>query len=169
MVSLTTMPVISEAKDISAAELRQRVALIKRFRELLKSQRNRFQEYLNSLDMQKEVIEKGTADQLIHHVELEEQIVEDIFSIQKVIDPLELMYNSSKVETKDKTEDEVSSLKNVLDGLKSEAITLSARNRVLLSQRMDDIRSEIESFKVNAYARRNFYRNNTPTLIDIKG
>ena len=169
MVGLTTIPVISEIKDISATELSQRVALIKRFRELLRAQRARFQEYLNTLDKQKEVIETGTADELIHHVELEEKIVEDIFSIQKVVDPLELMYNSSKIQTEDKTDDEVSSLKDVLEGLKSEAITISSRNRNLLSQRMDDIRAEIESFKVNAYARRNFDRNNTPTLIDIRG
>ena len=172
MVGLMTIPVLSEQSvkhNISDSELSQRVVLIKRFRELLKAQRDRFQEYLNTLDRQKEVIEKGTADELLRHVELEEKIVEDIFSIQKVLDPLELMYNSSKKKTMDKTEDEVSGLRDVLDGLKTEAINLSERNRVLLGRRMAEIRTEIESFKVSAYTRRNFERSNTPTLIDIKG
>ncbi|MCL2007143.1 MAG: flagellar biosynthesis protein FlgN [Treponema sp.] len=154
-----TMP----AQSISAAELQQRVAVIKRFRELLRAQRDRFQVYLNTLDRQKDIIENGNADDLIRHVEMEEKIVEDIFSIQKVIDPLELMYNSTK------KDDEVSNLKDVLEGLKSEAITRSARNRDMLAKRMVEIRSEIKSLKTNAYTRRNFDSGPKPTVVDISG
>ena len=151
------------AKEISPSELSQRVAVIKRFRELLKAQRDRFQVYLNTLDRQKEVIERGTAEDLLRHVEMEEKIVEDIFSIQRVIDPLELMYNSVK------KDDEVSSLKGVLEGLKTEAVTRSERNRDLLTRRMEEIRSEIKSLKNNAYSRRNFKPEPSPSLVDIRG
>ena len=82
---------------LSQSELNQRVAVIKRFKELLKAQRDRFQSYLSALDKQKDVIERGTADDLMRHVELEEKIVADIFSIQKVIDPLEEMYRSARL------------------------------------------------------------------------
>ena len=62
MVGLMAMPVPSKnttgKKDISPSELSQRVAVIKRFRELLRAQRDRFEVYLNTLDKQKDVIER---------------------------------------------------------------------------------------------------------------
>ena len=166
------MPVFTSdasAKDISGAELSQRIAVIKRFKELLKAQRDRFVAYLDSLDKQKDVIQSGTADDLIHHVELEEKIITDIFSIQKVIDPLEEMYHSVKPEVIVVEGDEVSGLKDVLEGLKTEAVVRSERNKELLSKRMTELRSEIKSLRSNPYSRRRFSTAAAPTQIDIRG
>jgi len=167
------------SKGISATELNQRVAVLKKFKELLKTQRDRFQAYLTALDKQKDVIQSGTTDDLLRHVELEEKIVADIFSIQKVIDPLEEMYqavtvktpakNSQKSGAKVNGEEEVISLKEALDGLKAEAVMRSERNRELLAKRMAELRSEINSMKRNSYARRNFDTSTGPSYIDIKG
>jgi len=167
----------AQKNDISPAELSQRVAVIKRFKELLQAQRDRFNEYLGALDKQKELIQAGSAEDLIQHVELEEKIVADIFSIQKVIDPLEEMYQSTRAESPATTAndevsragDEVSSLKEVLDSLKSEAVIRAEQNRELLAKRMEELRSEIKSLKGGAYARRPFNNDPTPTLVDIKG
>jgi len=158
---------------ISPGELKQRVAVIKRFKELLKAQRDRFSNYLEALDKQKDVIEKGSADDLLHHVELEEKIVADIFSIQKVIEPLEKMYHSARAEAPSKGKhtdgEEVSGLKEALEGLKAEAVVRSERNRELLTRRMTELRSEIKSMRSNPYGRRP--RESTPvsTQIDIRG
>jgi uncharacterized small protein (DUF1192 family) len=176
-----SMPVLSDndSKTISSVELGQRVAVLKRFKELLKAQRDRFNSYLHALDKQKDVIRSGTTDDLLRHVELEEKIVADIFSIQKVIDPLEEMYKSVKVKKpakggtrsaeKETGEEEVISLKEALDGLKAEAVVRSERNRELLAKRMSELRSEINSLKSNAYAKRKFENNIGPSYIDIKG
>ena len=153
-------------KDISPRELSQRVAVIKRFKELLKAQRDRFQAYLNALDRQKDVIQMGTTDELLRHVELEEKIVTDIFSIQKVIDPLEQMYASVSEKPGG---DEVTSLKDALEGLKAEAAVRSERNRELLSRRMTELRSEIKSLRSNSYPRRRFNSSPEPSMIDLKG
>ena len=186
MVGLMAMPALSggASKEISPSELGQRIAVIRRFKELLKAQRDRFQAYLGALDKQKDVIERGTTDDLLRHVELEEKIVEDIFSIQKVIDPLEKMYQSIKPETEaaggtkyvaakssgtDSGTDEVSSLKEALQGLKAEAVIRSDRNRELLSKRMAELRSEIKSLRINAYTRRRFDSGAEPSLVDLKG
>jgi len=170
--------------EISATELSQRVAVIKRFKELLQTQRDRFNTYLEALDKQKDVIQRGTTDDLLRHVELEEKIVADIFSIQKVIDPLEEMYQSVKVQSPAKSgsrpveklssdkmsgEEEVVSLKEALDGLKAEAVVRSERNRELLAKRMAELRSEINSLKSNTYARRKSESSGGPSFIDIKG
>jgi uncharacterized protein YoxC len=187
MAVSTAKPVSNKKKseEISDAELSQRVAVIKRFKELLKTQRDRFRTYLEALDKQKDVIQSGTTDDLLRHVELEEKIVADIFSIQKVIDPLEEMYQSVRVKgpakkggskpakkaSSDKMsgEDEVVSLKEALDGLKAEALIRSQRNRELLAKRMAELRSEINSLKGKSYARRKFEGNTGPSFIDIKG
>jgi uncharacterized small protein (DUF1192 family) len=181
MAVLMAKPVISgnSSVEISAAELSQRVAVIKRFKELLTAQRDRFHTYLDALDKQKDVIQSGTTDDLLRHVELEEKIVADIFSIQKVIDPLEEMYQSVKAKTpvksgsrpveKESGEQEVISLKEALDGLKTEAVVRSERNRELLAKRMAELRSEINSLKGNTYARRKFESSAGPSYIDIKG
>jgi predicted phage gp36 major capsid-like protein len=168
--------------EISPEELRQRVAVLKRFRALLTEQRDRFRSYLEVLDKQKDIIETGSADDLLAHVELEEKIVADIFSIQKVVDPLDELYRAlvsaggaSPGEGHDTggVRDDVPDLKSALEDLKAEAVVRSNRNRELLSKRMVEIRSEIKTLRNNPYAgsarRSAFSEAGTASLIDIKG
>jgi len=177
----------TSGKNISPDELKKRVAVIKRFKELLTAQRDRFRAYLDALDKQKEVIEKGSADDLLLHVELEEKIVEDIYSIQKVIDPLEELYHSiapeiahehsptgaglkaGETHAGEKSEEEVSGLKKALESLKNEAVVRSGVNRELLAKRMTELRSEIKSLRGSLYARRPRDTATVPTQIDIRG
>ncbi|MDR2553369.1 MAG: flagellar biosynthesis protein FlgN [Treponema sp.] len=177
----------AETPALSSAEVERRVAILKRFRELLSQQRDRFRQYLNVLDKQKEVIEGGSADELIAHVELEEKIVADIFAIQKVIDPLEDMYRSAfsgsslfvpSAGTARSAEDhalpgevrEVPGLKAALEELKAEAVTRSGRNRDLLARRMADIRLEMKHLRTNPYAiHRSAYAAEDASLVDIRG
>jgi hypothetical protein len=169
------------AAAIDPAELTRRVAILKRFRTLLAQQRDRFRSYLEVLDRQKDIIETGNAEELLVHVELEEKIVADIFSIQKVIDPLEDMYraavsgfNPQTVSGEPGQEDvsDVPSLKSALENLKNEAVIRSTRNKELLSRRMVELRSEITALRGNPYAakaRRSAYTGGSGTLIDIQG
>jgi hypothetical protein len=159
---------LTETK-ISEGELTQRMAVVKRFKELLEQQRERFRVYLAELDSERLAIGTGSADEIIAHVELEEQIVEDIFSIQKVIDPLEVMYNAAGPYL---PANDVSTLKAALDDLKLQAAARSGQNRDLLSRRMADINSEIQTIKNNPFiskARNALYQNVTPSLVDIMG
>jgi hypothetical protein len=171
-----------ETGRISPEELAQRVAILKRFRTLLSQQRDRFRSYLEVLDRQKDIIEAGEPDELLAHVELEEKIVADIFSIQKVIDPLEEMYQAAlsgfdpfRPVGKDisHSSDDVPGLKAALEDLKNEAVIRSARNKELLSQRMVELRAEIKSLRSNPYAasarRSAFSDAGTASLVDISG
>jgi hypothetical protein len=110
----------------------------------------------------------------LDYVEIEEKIVADIFSIQKVIDPLEEMYNTvvSKAQSqKAKAQsDEVPSLKASLEKLQTEAVIRSTKNKELLSKRMLELRSEIKALRNNPYAaRRSGLTGATPSLVDLKG
>ena len=161
---------LTETKTkISEGELTQRMAVVKRFKELLEQQRERFRSYLTALDRQHLAISTGNADEIIAYVELEEQLVEDIFSIQKVIDPLEIMYNAAGPYL---PANDVSALKTALEDLKLQAAARSGQNRDLLSSRMADINSEIQAIKNNPFIskiRNALYQNAVPTLVDIMG
>ena len=157
--------------EISSDELAQRVAILKRFKILLGQQRDRFSNYLDLLDKQQNVIESGSAEDLLKYVEIEEKIVADIFSIQKVIDPLEEMYYTA-VSNSVGDKDDVPDLKASLEKLKSEAVIRSTKNKELLSKRMIELRSEIKSLRDNPYAAKSRHSNfstNSGGLIDIKG
>jgi uncharacterized small protein (DUF1192 family) len=157
---------------LSQKEIQQRVAILKRFKELLKAQRDRFQSYLEVLDKSRDAIEGGSAEDLLRHVELEENIVADIYSIQKVIDPLEMMYHAAGIEVpKSAGSEDVPSLKSALEGLKTEAIARSGRNKDLLSKRMAELRSEIKSLRSNPYTqkRSGFANPAVPSRVDIRG
>jgi hypothetical protein len=165
------------AAGISGEELSQRVAVLRRFRSLLTEQRDRFRSYLEALDKQQQVIETGTAEELIAHVELEEKIVADIFSIQKVIDPLDEMYRYSGgaypaeyAAHAEQTPHDVKGLKAALEELEKEAVIRSGRNRDLLSRRMAEIRSEIKALRSNPYLQsiRSAF-SPPPALVDISG
>jgi len=170
--------------NISPDELKRRVAIIKRFRELLSQQRDRFRQYLDVLDKEKDVIENGNADALIAHVELEEKIVGDIFAIQKVINPLEVLYHASfpagpppagtlfseAQEIPAEVQSEVPGLRVALEELRSEAVLRSARNRELLAKRMEENRQELKTLRANPYAiHRSAYSNESAALVDIAG
>ena len=163
--------------EIDSAELAQRVAILKRFKTLLTQQRDRFSNYLDLLDKQQNVIESGSAEDLLAYVEIEEKIVADIFSIQKVIDPLEEMYynvisNNASFEDRVENQEEVPSLKASLEKLKSEAVIRSTKNKELLSKRMLELRQEIKTLRNNPYAvsgRSAYSNSNTASLVDIQG
>jgi hypothetical protein len=159
---------IENNSAVGEAELAQRVAILKRFRELLIQQRERFHNYLVALEKQQAVIGTGSAEELLTHVEMEEQIVADIFSIQKVIDPLEAMYHAAVPYSFD---DDVSAIKITLESLKNQAIAQSSCNRDLLSARMADIRSEIAVLgKSPLSPGRSAYRHGAAaSIIDIQG
>ena len=151
----------------------QRAAVFKRLRELLIQQHDRIRNYLNILDKQQDSIESANIEKLTVHVELEEQIVANIFSIQKVIDPLEEMYNAYVHITEQDSPDDIPALKTALEELKYQMIARSSYNRDLLSARMAEINEEINTLKNSSVAagmRRSVYQNlNTAALVDIRG
>jgi len=171
------MPAVLTESKISEGELTQRMAVVKRFKELLEQQCKRFRSYLSVLDRQQLAISTGSADEIIAHVEIEEQIVEDIFSIQKVIAPLEVMYNAAGAAAGDAAgpylpANDVSALKASLEDLKTQATARSGQNRNLLSVRMANINSEIQAIKNNPFlskVRHSLYQNAAPSMIDVMG
>ncbi|MHC6203296.1 flagellar biosynthesis protein FlgN [Breznakiellaceae bacterium SP9] len=159
------------AADISPEELKQRVALIRRFKELLSAQRERFKTYLDVLDKQKTSIEQGSTDDIESHIELEEHIIADIFSIQHVIEPLETIYNTAKGSDESPQSASIQGFKVSLESLKTEASAKIEQNKELLSRRMSTLHSELRILRSNPYLQRSkvFAGSETASLIDIRG
>jgi hypothetical protein len=149
-------------------ELDRKVAILHRFRELLIQQREKFRKYLVVLDREREDIEEGDVDTLAAHVEMEEQIVSEIYTFQKAIDPLEEIYRAAYPAARD--DPELPAIKGSLDELREEVLKRNAENRALLKRRMEMVRAEIAGFRSPLKARSSVYAGQDGgALVDIEG
>lgn len=155
------------ADQLSRAELDERVAVLKRFRELLSRQRDKFRDYLELLDRQKTDIVGGEVDALVAHVEAEQAIVAEIFAVQKVIDPMEDLY---RMAYRGAEAEGLPELRATLSTLKEEVAERNAENRSLLKQRMEMLRHQIMSIR-NPYAKKKsvYAESAEPGALDISG
>ena len=152
--------------SLSRQEIDQRVAVLKRFKALLQEQRKKFSDYLVVLETQERSIHEENIDAIVHHTELEQSIIGDIFTIQKVIDPIEEMYRFGMP---DKDDSEVVRLKADLEKLQEQVIDQNKKNRQLLESRMDNLRQEIIAISPNySYAAKIFIKQDSRAgLVDI--
>ena len=141
-------------------DTQEKVAVLKRLREMLVRQRGRFQAYLDVLEQEASSIERGDAESLFLQVEMEQTIIAEIFALRKVIAPLESLYQAAYPGT----EQTVPRLKAALESMGTEISAHNARNRRLLKERMDDLRSEISALR--SWPKTAFPAT-TPRLIDI--
>ena len=138
--------------EISQEELNERVAILRRFRTLLEQQRGKFKEYLDLLEKQQKSISDENPESLIAHTELEQQVVKNIASLQKVIVPMSNMYKSVSANNNDKEAQSILQLQNELTDLQEKVLKQNEINRDLLRVHIESIRTQIQNFK-------NPYRN----------
>ena len=136
--------------EISKEELDERAATLKHFRKLLEQQRAKFQEYLNVLEKQQTSITKEDTDALVAHTEIEQQVVKSIANLQKVIVPMQKLYDAN-VGKEDK---EIKDIQNELENLQTKVLAQNEKNRELLKSHIIELRTRISSAQ-NA----NPYRN----------
>ena len=150
--------------EITQEELNERVAILRRFRSLLEEQRSKFREYLTVLEKQQDSITSENPENLLAHTELEQQVVKNIASLQKVIVPMAKMYHagngaaaaSSAAETA-----EITKLQNDLSDLQDKVLKQNAINRDLLRVHIEQLRSQIAGFK-------NPYKNNRSVYANVQ-
>ena len=147
-------------EKISKEELEERVAILRRFRSLLEQQRAKFQEYLDVLEAQEQKIQVEDADAIIAHSELETQIVGSIGALQKVITPMQKLYESSRAATYNPRDAvPITDIQNELSSLQTKVLAQNEKNRMLLKSHITEVRSQIASFK-------NPYRSNRSVYAD---
>ncbi len=146
-------------------EIDERVAILRRLRRLLEDQRAKFREYLTVLEKQQEDIRSDDTDAMASHAELEQHIISNIYTLQKVIDPMEAMYHS----VYPSAGENIPRLKAELSVLQRQVLAQNEKNRELLKSHMTELRRQISTLK-NPYAKRSgIYSNSDQSagIIDI--
>ncbi|MBQ9205656.1 MAG: flagellar biosynthesis protein FlgN [Treponema sp.] len=160
-------------KELTKEELDERVAILKRFRKLLEQQRNKFQEYLAVLESQEGRIELEDGDSIAAHAQLENQIVENLASLQKVIVPMQGMYNAIMPGVPVADNASVEQLQNNLADLQKQVLAQNERNRTLLQTKMTKIKKELVNMNLmNPYrGRSSIYAEKAAvgSMISIEG
>ena len=134
--------------EITQEELNERVAILRRFRSLLEEQRGKFREYLTVLEKQQDSITSENPENLLAHTELEQQVVKNIASLQKVIVPMAKMYHAGNNSAASAAEDaEIAKLQNDLSDLQDRVLKQNAINRDLLRVHIEQLKSQIAGFK----------------------
>lgn len=153
--------------EITQEELNERVAILRNFKKLLERQREKFNEYLDVLEKQKDSITSEDGDALLIHTEIESQVVKSIANLQKVIVPMQKLYSSCENnENPDKT---VENLQNELDILQKRVLEQNKMNRDLLSIHMERLQTKIHNFKNPYKGTNNVYAQKKPvaTMVEV--
>ena len=149
--------------EITQEELNERVAILRRFRSLLEEQRGKFREYLTVLEKQQDSITSENPENLLAHTELEQQVVKNIASLQKVIVPMAKMYHAGNNPGTSTAEDaEITKLQNDLSDLQDKVLKQNAINRDLLRVHIEQLKTQINNFKNPYKASRNVYATVQP-------
>ena len=142
--------------EISKEEFEERVAILKRFRTLLVQQRDKFREYLAVLESQEGRIELEDDDSIAAHTELENQIVKNLASLQKVILPMQGMYKAIMPGLPVADNASVEQLQLDLVNLQKEVLAQNERNRNLLQTHMGKIKNQLGNMNLmNPYRGKN--------------
>lgn len=151
---------------LNDAEISKRVAVLKRLRALLEQQRRAFREYLTVLEKQETGITVENTDAVMQHTELEQSILDNIITIQKVIDPLEYMYSTFCNKTKDS---DILHLKTDLNDLQKRVVEQNKKNCALLQTHMNGLRAQLLSLKRPYAHRESIYAGQTEAaaLVDV--
>ncbi|RKX85315.1 MAG: flagellar biosynthesis protein FlgN [Spirochaetes bacterium] len=144
-------------------DIEERINILKKLRETLLKQKERFVTYLDVLEKEERSINEGDIDKLELQIHIEEEIVKEITNFEKVISPLDDLYKRAyPVEEKS-----IPKLKNSLENIRKSVLKKNKRNRVLLKEKMDAVRHEIKSLKVKHDIPSPYADIGVPTLVDI--
>ncbi len=151
---------------LTQEQIEERVAILKRFKELLQQQRNKFQEYLNVLEKQHTKIQMDDTDAVMAHAELETQIVANLSSLQKVIAPMQDMYNAvvAGPGIPDTEENSVLKMQKSLAELQHKVLRQNEKNRSLLKLHMEQIKGQLSTMQAM-----NPYRGKSSVYADTNG
>ncbi|MCI6664203.1 MAG: flagellar biosynthesis protein FlgN [Spirochaetia bacterium] len=130
--------------ELTQAEIDERTAILRRFRSLLEQQRDKFREYLRVLESQSKMIQEENTQSLLAHTELEQQIASHIISLQKVIKPMELMYQERISKGRGDVAD-IPVLQADLERLQRQVLERNQSNRNLLKLHMSQIKERMST------------------------
>ena len=162
---------------LSRDELDQRIAFLRRFKDALVRQRQRFQHFLDLLERGAEV-DASPEDALEFHVAVEEAVARDIALFERTIMPLEALYEAH---SKDDDTD-IPQIRLALRKTRDEVIRRAHANKAHLKHQIEEISSVVSTtsqtdlrkssqasrtpgFRISAFRHDPV---DTPVLVDLK-
>ena len=151
---------------LAQQELDERVAILRRFRSLLEEQRNKFREYLRVLEKQQDKITEDDGDGLTAHAELETQILQSIAGLQKVIEPMQSLYQTVAGSISAADNASVARVQSDLESIQRQVLAQNEKNRKLLRAHINQIRAQLDTLmQNNPYrGRRSVYAENAVVM-----
>ena len=144
-------------------DIDERVAILKRLRETLLSQRDKFVLYMQVLEQQELDIREGDTSKLGDHMDLEQAVVSELVTFQRVISPLQDMYRAAYPQR----ENEIPQIEASIEKLKERVLERNQKNRDLLRESIGHLRKKILDIRANRKLGPLFTTEPEPTLIDI--
>ncbi len=150
-------------------ELDERVAVLRRLRALLEQQRDKFREYLEVLEKQQDSINSDNPDAVFIHTQIEQQVVGNIESLQKVIVPMRAMYIHGNQAEDGPEAESIGRLQNELDSLQQKVLEQNRFNRELLRVHLERLSEQIHNFNNPYKNARSVYapQEKVATLVEI--
>ncbi len=142
---------------------KESIAVLRRLREMLGRQREKFGRYLVLVEQEQISIETKDAQRLLAQVEMERGLIDEIYALQRVIGPLEDLYASAYP----RGEQTVPALRAVLEAMATEIRDRNQRNCTLLARRVEELRQEIAALHGWPRTRSPFVQT-TPGFIDVR-
>ena len=119
-------------------ELNERIAFLHRFKNVLITQRERFQAYLDILERGEGAT--GSPDEILEfHVALEEAVVRDIALFERSIRPLEAIYEAEHSDND--PPGDIPQIREALTRTREELVARTRTNRAVLRRQIEELTS----------------------------
>jgi hypothetical protein len=138
--------------------------LSKRIRQILVSQRDRLQNYLSLLELEERDIIDEDPDRLNEHLLVESQIIDELSSFQKILSPLQEMYELSP----ERNDEMIEKLKNSVSRLCQDVKEKSTENKEKLDTLMVSIKARLEGHSKNKMLKSS-YNSVESRVLDVSG
>ena len=150
--NLTIIPEVKQKKSISI-----------KLRKILIRQLEKYKSYRNLLEQEEKAIIKGDTDKIEVYIQLEHSIIREIYSIQKIIHPLEKSFFKVSPEN----EELIEKLHNSIEQMRKQVLLKNKSNRILLKKQLTFLKQEINSLRVKIKSNSHHFNLDTPAVVDI--
>ncbi|MCK4799174.1 MAG: hypothetical protein KAT05_17510 [Spirochaetes bacterium] len=138
--------------------------IAKKIRKNLLNQKTKLEGYLDLLEKEEEDILLEDPDKLIAHIDFENQIINELSSFKKILEPLEIMYFKSPF----KKESALIDIKTNIDKLSHQVKTKTNQNREKLETICIKVKAELKGSSKKGLLK-STYNNVDSRLVDISG
>ncbi len=121
----------------------EETAVVKRIRYLLEQQQEVFQKYLRVLEKQELKIIAEDTEAMFVHTQIAQQLLNKIQSLQKVLNPLQSVYQNISVPLQ--ASSDIINAQNTINILQQKASIQNKKNQALLHKHMQLLKHRIES------------------------